>query len=114
MEDVITKIKSSGNNYFAEQNFVDAGRKYKKALRYYHWMNKQQNMSDTFYASLAELKLTLLLNLAAVQLKQEEYRKVIDLCNEVSKIVCEKVCQKYRIVDLTHPFNSGSRNGCYE
>jgi len=85
MEDVIRKIKNSGNDYFAKQNYVDAGRKYKKALRYYAWMNKQQNMSDTFYISLVDLRLILLLNLAAVRLKQKEYSKVIDLCNEVSK-----------------------------
>lgn len=85
MEVVIRKIKDSGNDYFTKQNFVDAGRKYKKALRYYLWMSKQQNMSDTFYASLADLRLILLLNLAAVHLKQKEYRKAIDLCNEVSK-----------------------------
>ncbi|XP_071560065.1 peptidyl-prolyl cis-trans isomerase D isoform X3 [Temnothorax nylanderi] len=83
MEAVIQKIKNSGNAYFAQQNFVDAGRKYKKALRYYLWMSKQQNMADTFYASLADLRLTLLLNLAAVHLKQKQYRKTIDLCNEV-------------------------------
>ncbi|KYN34857.1 Peptidyl-prolyl cis-trans isomerase D [Trachymyrmex septentrionalis] len=83
MEDVIRKIKESGNSYFTKQNYVDANRKYRKALRYYDWMNKQKNMSDTFYASLVDLKLTLLLNLAAVRLKQEEYRKAIDLCNEV-------------------------------
>ncbi|KYN00494.1 PREDICTED: peptidyl-prolyl cis-trans isomerase D [Cyphomyrmex costatus] len=83
MEDVIKKIKDSGNGYFVKQNYVDANRKYRKALRYYTWMSKQKNMSDTFYASLVDLKLTLLLNLAAVRLKQKDYRKVIDLCNEV-------------------------------
>lgn len=90
MEEIIKKIKDSGNDYFAKQNFVDAGRKYKKALRYYLWMNKQQNMSDTFYVALANLKLSLLLNLAAVYLKQKEYRKTIDLCNEVSKYSVRK------------------------
>ncbi|XP_018301457.1 peptidyl-prolyl cis-trans isomerase D [Mycetomoellerius zeteki] len=83
MEDVITKIKDSGNSYFTKQNYVDANRKYRKALRYYDWMNRQKNMSDTFYTSLVDLRLTLLLNLAAVRLKQKEYRKVINLCNEV-------------------------------
>lgn len=87
METVIRKIKDSGNNYFVKKNYVDAGRKYKKALRYYVWMSKQQNMSDTFYASLIDLRLTLLLNLAAVYLNQKQYRKTISLCNEVSKYV---------------------------
>ncbi|XP_011629445.2 LOW QUALITY PROTEIN: peptidyl-prolyl cis-trans isomerase D, partial [Pogonomyrmex barbatus] len=83
MEEVIRKIKDSGNEYFAKQNFVDAGRKYKKALRYYSWMNQQENMPDTFYASLIDLKLVLLLNLAAVHIKQKKYRQAIDLCDEV-------------------------------
>lgn len=90
MEDVITKIKDSGNSYFTKQNYVDANRKYRKALRYYDWMNRQKNMSDTFYTSLVDLRLTLLLNLAAVRLKQKEYRKVINLCNEVSKYSVRK------------------------
>lgn len=90
MESVIKNIKDSGNDYFAKQNFVDAGRKYKKALRYYVWMSKQQNMSDTFYASLTDLKSILLLNLAAVHLKQEKYNKTIDLCNEVSECFMRK------------------------
>lgn len=91
MEEVIKKIKDSGNDYFEKQNFVDAGRKYKKALRYYLWMNKQQNMPDTFYASLVNLRLSLLLNLAAVNLKKKEYRKAIDFCNEVSKYPVRKL-----------------------
>jgi len=90
MEDVIRKIKDSGNSYFVKQNYVDATRKYRKALRYYNWMSKQKNMSDTFYVSLVDLGLTLLLNLAAVRLKQKEYRKVIDLCNKVSKYSVRK------------------------
>lgn len=90
MESVIKQIKDSGNDYFEKQNFVDAGRKYKKALRYYLWMNKQQNMSDTFYISLIDLRLNLLLNLAAVRLKQEKYHEAKELCNEVSKYFWRK------------------------
>lgn len=87
METVIREIKDSGNDYFIKKNFIDAGRKYKKAIRYYRWMSEHQNLSDTFYASLVDLKLILLLNLAAVHLKQKEYRQTIDLCTEVSKCI---------------------------
>lgn len=109
MADVIKKIKDSGNVYFAKKNYVDAGRKYKKALRYYLWMNKQ-HMADTLYASLLDLRLVLLLNLAAVRLKQEEYREAIDICNEVSKYILLK---KSKVLHYTFStlFNSGSGNG---
>ncbi|XP_070150287.1 peptidyl-prolyl cis-trans isomerase D isoform X1 [Polyergus mexicanus] len=83
MEKIIKRIKDSGNLYFSKKNFVDAGRKYKKALRYYLWMCQQKDMPDTIYVSLVELKSILLLNLAAVYLKQKKYREVIDLCNKV-------------------------------
>ncbi|XP_011684552.1 PREDICTED: peptidyl-prolyl cis-trans isomerase D isoform X2 [Wasmannia auropunctata] len=87
MEDTIRKIKKSGNEYFAKENYVDASRKYKKALRYHDWMKQHhEDMVDTFYGSLTDLRLTLLLNLAAVRLKQKEYRKTVDLCNEVLEI----------------------------
>ncbi|XP_012217908.1 peptidyl-prolyl cis-trans isomerase D [Linepithema humile] len=86
MEEVIMKIKDTGNDYFLKENFIDAGRKYKKALRYYHWMTKQQNMTDTFYASLENLKLILLLNLAAVKLKQKKHHEAIYFCEEVLKV----------------------------
>jgi len=84
MEEVLMKIKDPGNDYFLKENFVDAGRKYKKALRYYHWMVEQQNMADTFYTSLENLKLILLLNLAAVQLKQKKYHEAIHFCEQVN------------------------------
>ncbi|KMQ95238.1 peptidyl-prolyl cis-trans isomerase d-like protein [Lasius niger] len=83
MEKVITNIKDSGNFYFSKKNFVDAGRKYKKALRYYLWMCQQKDMPDTIYVSLVDLKSILLLNLAAVHLNRKQYREVIHLCNEV-------------------------------
>lgn len=91
MEKVIKRIKDSGNLYFSQKNFVDAGRKYKKALRYYLWMCQQKDMPDTIYVSLVELKSILLLNLAAVQLKQKKYREVINLCDEVSKHFVRKI-----------------------
>ncbi|XP_031839609.1 cyclophilin 40 isoform X2 [Nomia melanderi] len=45
--EVIKKIKDSGNYYFSKKNYVDAGRKYKKALRYYKWMTSTTIISNS-------------------------------------------------------------------
>ncbi|XP_063236521.1 peptidyl-prolyl cis-trans isomerase D-like isoform X2 [Bacillus rossius redtenbacheri] len=37
VERVVLDIKASGNSYFTAENYVDASRKYKKALRYIDW-----------------------------------------------------------------------------
>jgi len=37
LEDVVNKIKNSGNYYFKNGNFVRANAKYRKALRYIEW-----------------------------------------------------------------------------
>lgn len=84
--DVIRKIKDSGNYYFLRKNYVDAGRKYKKALRYYKWMMKTVDVPDSSNESIVNTKVTLLLNLAAVKLKQKSHREALKLCSEVLQI----------------------------
>lgn len=85
--DVIKKIKDSGNYYFVKhKNYVDAARKYKKALRYYNWMMKIEKASDELDGSTVDLKITILLNLAAVRLKQNKYRETLKLCNDVLQL----------------------------
>ncbi|XP_035722501.1 peptidyl-prolyl cis-trans isomerase D-like isoform X1 [Vespa mandarinia] len=86
VSEVIKKIKDSGNSYFSMKNYIDAGRKYKKALRYYEWMIKLTDMPDTLGDSATGLKVTTMLNLAAVQLKKKDYRSTLKLCNEVLEI----------------------------
>lgn len=80
--DVIKKIKNSGNHYFSQNNYVDAGRKYKKALRYYKWMNKTVHVPDSSKQLMVDTKVALLLNLAAVKLKEKDYRESLNLCTE--------------------------------
>ncbi|XP_012288148.1 peptidyl-prolyl cis-trans isomerase D [Orussus abietinus] len=82
MEDIVRKIKDSGNVYFTNKNYIDADRKYKKALRYYNWITKQPNISETM-GNDKSLKSVILLNLTAVKLKQNKYREALKLCNEV-------------------------------
>lgn len=82
MMEVIKKIKDSGNYYFLRKNYVDAGRKYKKALRYYKWMIKTIDVSNC-NELMMNIKVTLLLNLAAVKLKEKDYREALKLCSKV-------------------------------
>ncbi|XP_032663670.1 peptidyl-prolyl cis-trans isomerase D isoform X2 [Odontomachus brunneus] len=86
MKEVIRKIKDSGNHYFSRKNFVDAGRKYKKALRYYDWMTKQKDLSDIPDSTLPDLKMIILLNMAAVKLKKQYYRDAMEHCNDVLEL----------------------------
>ncbi|XP_043485847.1 peptidyl-prolyl cis-trans isomerase D [Polistes fuscatus] len=86
VSEVVKRIKDSGNHYFSMKNYVDAGRKYKKALRYYEWMIKMKNVPDTMEDSIKDLKVTIMLNLAAVQLKKKDYRSAVKLCSEVLEI----------------------------
>ncbi|XP_076376321.1 cyclophilin 40 [Megalopta genalis] len=81
--EVIQKIKDSGNYYFSKKNYVDAGRKYKKALRYYKWMTKTVDTSNSSDELMTNIKIVILLNLAAVKLKKKKYREALKLCTDV-------------------------------
>ncbi|XP_031839608.1 cyclophilin 40 isoform X1 [Nomia melanderi] len=81
--EVIKKIKDSGNYYFSKKNYVDAGRKYKKALRYYKWMTSTTIISNSSDDLMVNTKLIILLNLAAVKLKEKKHREALKLCTEV-------------------------------
>ncbi|XP_076176310.1 cyclophilin 40 isoform X1 [Ptiloglossa arizonensis] len=84
--EVIKKIKVSGNDYFSQKNYVDAGRKYKKALRYYKWMIKTADTVDPCSELIVNIRMALLLNLAAVKLKAKKHREVLKLCTEVLQL----------------------------
>ncbi|XP_076619620.1 cyclophilin 40 [Colletes latitarsis] len=84
--EVIRKIKVSGNNYFSQKNYVDAGKKYKKAIRYYNWMIKTVDIPDSSNESVRNTRMALLLNLAAVKLKTKKHREVLRLCTEVLQL----------------------------
>lgn len=71
---------------------MDAGRKYKKALRYYNWMTKQ-DLLDTSDNTMTDLKMIVLLNLAAVKLRDKNHRDTMKHCNEVSKHSSKRVKQ---------------------
>lgn len=69
-------------NYYCRNNFIDADRKYKKALRYVDWITMKKTNCNP--ENLKVMKINSLLNLAAVRLKKHKYKDVIDICNQVS------------------------------
>lgn len=81
IESVIDDIKESGNYYYHKMNYVDSDRKYKKALRYIDWLIGSQK--DYNATSIKNMKVSSLLNLAAVRLKKGKYKDVVDICDQV-------------------------------
>lgn len=81
---MIEDIKESGNYYYHKTNYVDSDRKYKKALRYIDWLISSQKKYDT--ANIKSMKISSLLNLAAVRLKKGKHKDVVDICDQVLAI----------------------------
>lgn len=79
---VVNKIKTVGNVYYAGKNYNRAERKYLKALRYYDWMMKVDDETSN-KEELEDLKIAMLLNLAAVKLHQSKFRQALNYCDEV-------------------------------
>lgn len=63
--------------------YSDASRKYKKALRYYDWIMKLEDLPDEPDESFKRQKIALLLNLTAVKLKEFKYKEALEICNKV-------------------------------
>nr|BAN20710.1 peptidyl-prolyl cis-trans isomerase [Riptortus pedestris] len=81
--DIVLQIKNSGNTLFRNANYIDANRKYKKALRYIDWHTKKLEHGSSENVSWQEVKMSCLLNSAAALLKLKEYKQVVIICNEV-------------------------------
>lgn len=84
VEKAVNAIKSSGNYYFNRRNFIDSERKYIKCLRYIDWYLSQKKDNN----NIQEMKLILMMNLAAVQLKRQKNKNVLVLCNQVGYNTC--------------------------
>lgn len=85
IKDAINKIKDSGNFFFYKNNYVDSERKYKKALRYIDWFLASEN-DKADLEHVEELRINSLLNLAAVRLKRNKFKQVLDLCTQVNNV----------------------------
>ncbi|XP_055595292.1 peptidyl-prolyl cis-trans isomerase D-like [Uranotaenia lowii] len=73
-------IKAAGNQYFAQRNWVEACRRYRKAERYFNFFNnKIRRYEDR--TLLEQFQLTNCLNQAAVFLKLNDSTAVLFACN---------------------------------
>ncbi|XP_021918467.1 uncharacterized protein LOC110829236 isoform X2 [Zootermopsis nevadensis] len=98
LETVITKIKNSGNYFFKVKEFVCAGCKYQKALRYIEWSRSKlkEIQNDPKQKNFVDAELICLLNSAAVSLKRKLFREALESCDLALKIDSKCVKALYR------------------
>jgi len=86
------KIKASGNLYFKKEEFILAGSKYKKALRYLNKLHDDHEDGSAPTLSLEQekrllqLELNCLLNSAACKIKTKQYESALEDCEEALDI----------------------------
>lgn len=85
MLQILSCIKEAGNFYYKNRRFVEAARKYKKAIRYYNYFMDRTNFPQD-KQRLNDFHIYNLLNYAAVELKLQHHQDVIFACNEVVKL----------------------------
>ncbi|XP_018326753.1 peptidyl-prolyl cis-trans isomerase D-like [Agrilus planipennis] len=77
-------IKNSGNFYYKNKQFYDAHRKYKKAIRYIEYLEKKKLPFNEKEAH--SVKVTSMLNFAAVKLKKGKHLDALKVCNKILSI----------------------------
>lgn len=78
--DASEKIKSAGNDFFKKEDYVTAGVRYKKALRYLNKLGESSKGEKSL-----TLELQCLLNSAACKLKLKQYDLAIEDCERALK-----------------------------
>lgn len=88
LEDVINKIKNSGNHFFKAKNYVRANAKYRKALRYIEWSRSklEELQSVPVPVKLVDAERICLLNGAAAFLERKLFRHALENCEMVLKL----------------------------
>lgn len=89
----MNSIKSAGNIFFKSGAYVEACRKYKKAVRYFHYLKDKlgsslHNEPNNEHAcntltTLSAFNITVCLNIAASELELESYANAKNACDEV-------------------------------
>uniref|UniRef100_A0A182J317 peptidylprolyl isomerase n=1 Tax=Anopheles atroparvus TaxID=41427 RepID=A0A182J317_ANOAO len=96
----LNAIRSVGNRYFKQNQFVRANRRYKKAERYFNFFSNQFNKQPARMHEpngvLQQFQLLNCLNQAAVQLQLKEYRSVVHACNAALAIDPDNAKALYR------------------
>lgn len=76
-------IKNSGNLFFKKGDYVSAGSKYKKALRYLNkFHDEETTLKPDDEKNLSNLEVNCLLNSAACKLKLHQYSLALEDCDE--------------------------------
>lgn len=83
--EVLSLIKESGNHFYRSGDFLKSARKYKKVTRYYNHF-KDHTVEENEKVQLDAFQLVNLTNLAATELKLEDYNDVRFSCNAAIKL----------------------------
>lgn len=88
--DILESIKNAGNFYFTIHKYVEACRKYKKAVRYFNLFTDNFNQilrksSDDIHAKeeWRKICISIHLNIAATELKLNGFLNAQNACNDV-------------------------------
>lgn len=80
LQEAIINIKHSGNYYYKRQNYIDSDRKYKKTLRYIDYLLTSGSGFNS--KAVCDIKVSSLLNLAAVRIKKNKFQDANIYCNQ--------------------------------
>lgn len=83
IETVVTNIKESGNVFYKNNDFLEADRKYRKALRYISWFHTIGVLNRCDETKVVDMEAQSLTNLAIVKIKKSQYRDALNCCNHV-------------------------------
>ncbi|KAL9905339.1 cyclophilin 40 isoform 2-T2 [Glossina fuscipes fuscipes] len=97
---ILLSIRSAGNHYFTKSQFNEARRKYRKANRYYNFFRKRFNWQESpqnsykneEFKELDNLSVLNNINMAAVDLKCQEYENAKYCCSEALSL--DPACSK--------------------
>ncbi|RWS29765.1 Peptidyl-prolyl cis-trans isomerase D-like protein [Leptotrombidium deliense] len=96
------KIKSAGNHFFKNEDYVKAKSKYKKALRYLSKFHESGDLSKEDEQSVVSLELPCLLNSAACNLKLKDYCCAVEDCDEALDLSADNAKALYRKGQALH------------
>mmetsp|Transcript_99889 Transcript_99889/g.280886 ORF Transcript_99889/g.280886 Transcript_99889/m.280886 type:complete len:376 (-) Transcript_99889:107-1234(-) len=78
-----TSRKATANTLFKEGQYAEAREAYNKAMGYLATMSRRTEEEDEVCSQADEVRMALLLNLAACDLKSQDYARAVDICDQV-------------------------------
>ena len=93
--DFLNKIKEAGNYFYRNEDYTKSARKYKKVTRYFNHFKDLTTDQDEIKA-LDTFQLTNLTNLAATELKLQDFEDVMYSCTAAIKLDPDNTKALYR------------------